>query len=168
MTKKYRSGPSSSHALYVVIKKMLDILGALLILYGSSATGKSCSINHYPENGCSDSSNNLSIHPNTRSLSCPCDSCWNPVESSRIIFGREPCQNCHSGDHLFQQNRAIPELTLEWSRNGPEWNPAECCFFFFFCMYDKVSIILTPLWDMHTSSGMFLSHKGVHRAQKWR
>ena len=54
-----------SCSLYVVIKKMLDLLGALLILYSSSATGKGCSINHYPENGCSDSSNNLSIHPNT-------------------------------------------------------------------------------------------------------
>ena len=55
-----------SCSLYVVkIKKMLDLLGALLILYGSSATGKGCSINHYLENGCSDSLNNLSIHPNT-------------------------------------------------------------------------------------------------------
>ena len=60
---------------------------------------------------------------------------WNPVESGRIIFGREPCQNCHSGDHLFQRNRAIPELALEWSRNGPERNPAECFFFFFFFLH---------------------------------
>ena len=93
---------------------------------------------------------------------------WNPVESGRIIFGRESCQNCHSGDHLFWWNRAILELAPEWSWNGLERNLAECCFFFFFCMYDKVSIILTPLGDVHTSSGMFLSHKGVHRAQKWR
>ena len=54
-----------SCSLSVVIKKMFDLLGALLILYGSSATGKGCSINHYPENGCGDSLNNLSIHPNT-------------------------------------------------------------------------------------------------------
>ena len=67
--------------------------------------------------------------PLMRSLSCPCDSCQNlviPVESSRIIFGRESCQNCHSGDHLFQQNRAIPELGPEWSQNGLEWNLVEC------------------------------------------
>ena len=51
-----------------------------------------------------------------RSLSCPCDSCQNPAESSRIIFGRESCQNCHSGDHLFQWNRAIPEMGPEWTR----------------------------------------------------
>ena len=63
-----------------------------------------------------------------RSLSCPSDSCLNPVipaESGGIIFGREPCQNCHSGDQLFWWNWAIPELRLEWSRNGPErirWN----------------------------------------------
>ena len=50
-----------SCSIYVVIKKMLDLLGDLLILYGSSATGKGCSINHYPENGCSDSLNNLSM-----------------------------------------------------------------------------------------------------------
>ena len=51
---------------------------------------------------------------------------WNLAESSGIIFGREPCQNCHSGYHLFQWNRAIPELGPEWSWNGPEQNPAEC------------------------------------------
>ena len=51
---------------------------------------------------------------------------WNPAESGGIIFGRVPCQNYHSGDHLFQQNRAIPELGLEWTRNGLERNPAEC------------------------------------------
>ena len=42
-----------------------------------------------------------------RSLSCPCDSCQNLAESSRINFGREPCQNCYSRDHSFQQN-SIP------------------------------------------------------------
>ena len=51
---------------------------------------------------------------------------WNPVESSGIFFGRAPCQNYHSGDHLFWQNRAIPELGLEWSQNGQEQNLAEC------------------------------------------
>ena len=51
---------------------------------------------------------------------------WNPAESGGIIFGRAPCQNYHSGDHLFQRNGAIPELGLEWSQNGPEWNLAEC------------------------------------------
>ena len=50
---------------------------------------------------------------------------WNPAESSGINFGREPCQNCHSGDYLFQQNRGIPELGPEWSWNGLEWNLAE-------------------------------------------
>ena len=95
-----------------------------------------------------------------RSLSCPCDSCQNLVESGRIIFGREPCQNCHSGDHLFRN----------WHWNGPgmDWNGIRQNAVFFFCMYDKVSIILTTLGDMHTSSGMFLSHKGVHRVQKMR
>ena len=55
-----------------------------------------------------------------------------------------------------------------WHQNGPgmDWNGIRQNAVFFFCMYDKVSIILTPLWDMHTSSGMFLSHKGVHRVQK--
>ena len=52
---------------------------------------------------------------------------WNPAESSGIIFGRESYQNCHSKDHLFRRNRAILELGLEWSRNGPERNPVECC-----------------------------------------
>ena len=47
---------------------------------------------------------------------------WFLLESSRIIFGREPCQNCLSGDHLFWQNRAIPELGPEWS---PEWTGTE-------------------------------------------
>ena len=51
---------------------------------------------------------------------------WNPVESGGIIFGRAPCQNYHSGDHLFQWNRAIPELGPEWTQNGLERNPAEC------------------------------------------
>ena len=51
---------------------------------------------------------------------------WNLAESSGIIFGRESCQNCHSGDHLFWWNRAIPELGPEWSWNGPEQNPVEC------------------------------------------
>ena len=51
---------------------------------------------------------------------------WNPAESGRIIFGRESCQNCHSGDHLFQRNRAILVPIPEWSWNGPEWNLAEC------------------------------------------
>ena len=40
---------------------------------------------------------------------------WNPADSGGIIFGRAPCQNYHSGDHLFRQNRAIPELGLEWT-----------------------------------------------------
>ena len=40
---------------------------------------------------------------------------WFLLESSGIIFGRVPCQNCHSGYHLFQQNRAIMELGPEWS-----------------------------------------------------
>ena len=51
---------------------------------------------------------------------------WFLLESGGIIFGREPCQNCHSGDQLFRWNWAIPELRPEWSRNGPERNPAEC------------------------------------------
>ena len=51
---------------------------------------------------------------------------WNPAESSKIIFGRAPCQNYHSGDHLFRRNRAILELGPEWTRNGPERNLAEC------------------------------------------
>ena len=51
---------------------------------------------------------------------------WNLAESGRIILGRAPCQNYHSGDHLFQRNRAIPELGLEWTWNGLEWNLAEC------------------------------------------
>ena len=54
---------------------------------------------------------------------------WNPVDSGGIIFGRAPCQNYHSGDHLFRRNRAIPELGPEWSRNELEWNPAECILF---------------------------------------
>ena len=51
---------------------------------------------------------------------------WNPADSGGIIFGRAPCQNYHSRDHLFWWNRAIPELVPEWSQNGPERNPAEC------------------------------------------
>ena len=47
---------------------------------------------------------------------------WNPAESGGIFFGRELCQNCHSGDHLFQRNRAILELRPEWSQNGPVMN----------------------------------------------
>ena len=51
---------------------------------------------------------------------------WNPADSAELFFGRAPCQNYHSRDHLFWQNRAIPELGPEWSWNGPEWNLVEC------------------------------------------
>ena len=49
-----------------------------------------------------------------RSLSCPCDSCQNPVESGGIILAGSPAKI------------AIPELRPEWSQNGPEQNPAKC------------------------------------------
>ena len=41
---------------------------------------------------------------------------WNLVESSGVIFDREPCQNYHSRGYLFWWNRAIPELGPEWTR----------------------------------------------------
>ena len=53
--------------------------------------------------------------PMQRSLPSPTDSCWIPVDSGGIKFGRAPCQYWHSREQLFWQNRAILELRPEWS-----------------------------------------------------
>ncbi len=47
----------------------------------------------------------------------------NPVESRGIKNGRGASQHCHSGGHIFQSNKAIPELRLECS---PELTGTEC------------------------------------------
>ena len=90
-----------------------------------------------------------------------CGILWNPVE---LFLAESPAKIAIPGT-IYSSGI---EPFWNWHRNGPgmDWNGIwrNAVLFFFFCMYDKVSIILTPLGDVHTSSGMFLSHTGC---KKW-
>ena len=70
-----------------------------------------------------------------RSLSCPCDSCWNPVvpvESGGIIFGRAPAKITILG--TIYSSGIEPFRNWDWNGPGMDqngiWQNA-------FCMYNK-------------------------------
>ena len=94
-----------------------------------------------------------------RSLSCPCDSCQNPVipvESSRIwwnYFWQSPAKIAIPG--TIYSSGIEPFCNWDWNGPGMDWNRLQWNAV---CINDKST--------MHTPSGMFSSHRGVHRTLK--
>ena len=70
-----------------------------------------------------------------RSLSCPCDSCWNPVIPVELFLAESPAKIAIPG--TIYSSRIEPFWNWHWNGPGMDQNGIwqNAVFFFFFCKY---------------------------------